>query len=120
MDYTQLINDLLVTLITVGVPLLIGSLFKLINAKIGTENMNKIEQEINNASVLAQAAVSYIQQKYPDLLNEEKKDKAVEWLTNEVNKYGINLTEEQIEGYLESALRNMKDAFGSEWGKSTK
>jgi hypothetical protein len=103
------------TVITVGLPLLIALIFKYLNAKIGVEKMAQIKQEINNTSVLAEAAVIFIQQKYPDLANIDKLALASEWLATEASNRGIELSQEQIEGYLESALKIVKDSFGENW-----
>jgi LL-H family phage holin len=117
MEYTEILNTIIMTVITVGLPLLITFIFKYLNAKIGTEKMAQIEQEINNASILAEAAVVYIQQKYPDITNGEKLKFASEWLATEANNRGISLSAEQIEGYLEAALKTVKDSFGENWNK---
>jgi LL-H family phage holin len=117
MDYTEILNTIIMTTITIGLPLLITFIFKYLNAKIGVENMAIIEREINNTSILAEAAVTYIQQKYPGVTNGEKLQLASEWLATEANNRGINLSVEQIEGYLEAALKVVKDSFGDNWNK---
>lgn len=117
MEYTEILNTIIMTTITIGLPLLITLIFKYLNAKIGVEKMAIIEQEILNASTLAETAVTYIQQKYPNLTAENKKQEAINWLILELDNRNIVLTKEQINAYLESALKIAKDSFGENWDK---
>jgi LL-H family phage holin len=117
MEYTEILNTIIMTTITIGLPLLITLIFKYLNAKIGVEKMAIIEQEILNASLLAETAVTYIQQKYPNLTSEGKRQEAIDWLIIELDNRGIELTSEQINAYLEAALKVVKDSFGENWNK---
>lgn len=110
----NVLYNLLLLIITLAAAYLVAFLKK----KIGIERLKQIEAELQTKQELADIAVRFVEQVYRDVLHgEEKFNKAVEWLTKQFKKLGLEFTEEEIKGLIEAALRGFKDVFGEEWAK---
>lgn len=114
MDFSSLLAYIISVLITAG----IGLLVELIRRQIGIEGMKQISLTLAQKQVLATIAVQFVEQAYKDYAGEAKLAKASEWLAARAAEHGIKLTADEIQGLIESALRQMKDQFGSTWGKA--
>jgi LL-H family phage holin len=112
--FYKVIYDLLLLLFTVIAVFLANYIKK----RIGVERIKQIEAEIAAKQELAQLAVRFVEQVYKDLHGEEKYNKAAEWLTNRIKELGLNITEEEVKGLIEAAIRTFKDTFGEEWAKT--
>lgn len=104
-------------LLAILIPALVGLAVEYLRRKLGTEKMKRIQEELAAKQALAMLAVCFVEQVYTDLHGEEKYKAAARWLAEQVQKRGLKLTNTEIEGLIESALRELKDAFGNEWAK---
>jgi len=86
-----------------------------IQKKLGSEKVQKIIYELETKKELARIAVMFVQQAYKDLGGAEKYDKAAEWLSDAADKIGIQLSEEEIKGLIEAALKELKTELGEAW-----
>lgn len=113
----KVVLDLLYNLLILLATLLAGYAVAWLRKKIGVEGMKKIESELATKQELATLAVRFVEQTYKYLHGEAKYNKAAEWLVAQAARIGLKLTEEEIKGLIEAALRELKDAFGNEWAK---
>jgi hypothetical protein len=87
----------------------------LIKKQIGVQNMKKIDAENSFIKKIVLEGVKFAEQKFE---GGEKFDKAVEWITASLGEKGIKVSDQVLEGLIEAAVREFKDAFGENWGKS--
>ena len=114
MDFSSILAYILTLLITA----LAGAAVELVRRKIGVEGMRQISLALEQKRTLALLAVQFVEQVYWDYAGEAKLAKASEWLAARAAEHGIKLTADEIQGLIESALRQMKDQFGTTWGKA--
>jgi len=108
----KLAFDLLLLLITAGVALAV----ELIRRKLGTEQMRKIQTELEMKQELALVAVKAVEQLWAGILKgSEKVSKAAEIISNQANRIGLTIPPDEIEALIEWAVRTMKDEFGEQW-----
>ncbi len=107
----QLLYDLLALLI----PILVGYAIAWLQKRIGTEKLEAVVRELATKRELARVAVLFVQQAYKDLGGAEKYDKAAEWLSDAAGKIGIQLTQEEVKGLIEAALKELKTELGEAW-----
>lgn len=115
MEY--LTPEVLDTILTTCASLISLFLVSFIRKKIGVEKMRKISEELMLKQELASIAVKFMQQVYGELNGKEKYDKAVDWMTSELNLRGIKINSNEAKGLIESSLKTFKDTFGQEWNK---
>jgi LL-H family phage holin len=72
-------------------------------------------QTLAQKQELVTIAVKMVEQMYKDLGGEEKYNKAVEWITAEAKRLGIKITENEMRGLIESAVKTFKDQFTKQW-----
>lgn len=65
-------------------------------------------QQQDNIKTWAKIAVYAAQQLFSDINYDEKKEYAVQYVSDMLKKYHINLTEDEISTYIESALKEIK------------
>jgi len=104
---TQIGLDILAVLVPVLVTMGIAYLKK----KLDTATYEKIKTQLETKNGLAWTAVTFVEQVYTELSGEEKYAKAVEWLATEAKTIGIDLTTNQIQGLVESAVKLMNDSI---------
>lgn len=107
-------------IITIGyaLGLLLGILCVAILIKaFGATRLRAIANSLELKQQYVDSAVKYVQQKYPDITGEEKFRQAYCIVIQNLENIGINITEEQLEELIESAVRGFKDSFGSQWTK---
>jgi LL-H family phage holin len=73
------------------------------------------KQTLTQKQELVAIAVKMVEQLYKDLGGEEKYNKAVEWITIEAKKMGIKITENEMRGLIEAAVKTFKDQFANQW-----
>lgn len=112
----KLFYDLIILLSTLLATLAVAWLQK----RIGIERLKKIENELKMKQELASMAVKFVEQVYRDLKGEEKYNKAAEWMVKRLQEMRIKITDDEIKGFIEAALRNFKDTFGEQWAKIVK
>lgn len=106
------VKDILMILITIGVGFLVAYLKK----KLGVEKLRKIQKESEFIKEVVTIGVKYAEQKYS---SGEKLDAATEWITTRLNEKGIKISKEEVEGLIESTIRDIKDEFGENWANAT-
>jgi len=111
----DLFLQLLYDIIAILVPILVGYAIAWLQKRIGTEKLEAVVRELATKRELARVAVLFVQQAYKDLGGAEKYDKAAEWLSDAADKIGIQLTEEEIKGLIEAALKELKTELGEAW-----
>jgi len=112
--FVHLLYDFLVLLATIAAGYAVAWLRK----RLGVEGMKRIEAELATKQELAALAVRFAEQVYKDLHGEEKYEKAADWLANQAEKLGLDVTPDEIKGLIEAALRAFKDEFGEEWAET--
>lgn len=111
----EIITNIVLAIIGVVVPIAVKYLVNWLETKIGAETLQALQQQLELKKCLAYEAVKFVEQVYKDLHGQEKYDKAVEWLTDQLNRIGLPYTEEELKGLIEASLREIKDVFGEEW-----
>jgi hypothetical protein len=112
----NLMYNLLLLLITAGV----GLAVELIRRKLGTEQMRKIQTELEMKQELALVAVKAVEQLWVGKIKgPEKVSKAAEIIANQAARIGLNIPPDEIRELIEWAVRTLKDEFGEEWAKVT-
>jgi hypothetical protein len=96
----------------------IGAGFIWLKQKIGTAKLKKLNEELVHNQTLATEAVRYVEEKFRDIKGPDKLDAAIDWAAKVLRSKGLNISDEELEGLVLSALRKMRDAFGEEWGKA--
>lgn len=113
-----LLHGILTDLVSLISTIVAGLLVFLIKRSLGIVTMKKIQQELSTKTELAQLAVKYVEQVFGGALKgPEKFAKAIEWLTAQSNRLGITISQSEMQGLIEAALRDLKDTFGEDWGK---
>ena len=74
------------------------------------------ESGVRTAEIIANNAVSAIEQitKDTDVKGHEKLKMAKDWFITVADKQGLKLTDDMIDGFLESAVKSMNDGWYSE------
>jgi LL-H family phage holin len=101
--------------LSILIPALVAILVEFLRRKLGLEKIRKIEAELLAKKELAQLAVKMAEEMYKAGHGPEKFKEATKWLAEELQKKGIKVTDTEIEGLINSALREIKDQLGQEW-----
>jgi LL-H family phage holin len=97
--------------------LLFSALTALALKKLGTERLRRIKKEYEVKTSLAYQAVQFAQQVYWDCGGIGKYNQASKWLSDRLTEKGIKVSQKEIKGLIEAALKGIKDEFGVEWSK---
>lgn len=116
----QLFVDLAYNLIYLLAALLAAFSVALLKRKLGTEKMRQIEAEMALKQDLAVLAVKFVEQAWTDLHGEAKYNHAAAWLSGRAGELGLKVSDSEIKGLIEAALRSLKDEFGEEWANTIK
>jgi len=116
--FQNILIDALYGVLTIAIYYFISYIKK----KIGTEEMKKLESEYIAKFELAKLAVQYAEQHGIDIdvKGEEKVKLAYNWLSDRLKDKGYNVTSDEINGLVKSALRELKNIWGEEWAKVVK
>jgi len=109
-----IIENLLIIIVT----LVAGFVVAYLRKRLGVEGMHKIALELSLKQELAELAVKFVEQIYRDFDGEEKYTMAAIWLADRISELGLKITESEVKGLIESALRTLKDEFGEQWAKT--
>lgn len=90
------ITSISINVLAILIPALVGWGISLINKKIGTEKVKQVKEQIETKEGLAYHTVCYIEQAYKDLHDNDKLQKAIEWMTKVVNSHGLKLTTDEL------------------------
>lgn len=105
--------------LAIMIPLLAALGGEYIRRRIGTEKMHRLKEELQAKQELATLAVRFAQQAYKDLGGQERGEKAMAWMAAQAEAKGIPVTEDELQGLIEAALRAVKDEFGEAWAKAS-
>lgn len=111
MEIIQLAYDALAILVPALVALGIAWLGK----RLGVEGMAKLRYQLETKQALAEAAVLFVQQVYYAIDGPQKYECAAEWLAGRASEMGLPITDLEIQGLIESALKLLKTEFGEQW-----
>lgn len=100
------------------VPVLVAAAAEYLRRKLGNERLEQVRRELETKKELANTAVKFAEQAWKDAGGEEKYEAAVGWLAAEAQARGMKVTDAEVKGLIEAALREIKDALGEEWAKS--
>ncbi len=115
----DLIMNLMYNLIYILTAALAAFLVAYLKRKIGTERLKQIETELAAKQDLAYLAVRFVEQAYKDLHGQAKYNHAAAWLSGRAMEVGLTISDQEIKGLIEAALRSLKDEFGEEWASVT-
>ena len=83
--------------------------------RLGVERVAQIREQLETKRALAEAAVLFVQQVYWELDGPAKYDQAAAWLSNMAARYGLEITDDEIKGLIEAALKLLKAEFAEQW-----
>jgi len=118
MKVDALIMTIIENIMIILVTLAAGFIVAFIRKRIGTEGMQKVVLELALKQELAELAVKFAEQVYRDFKGDEKYTMAAIWLADRIGELGLEITESEVKGLIESALRTLKDEFGEQWAKT--
>ena len=113
---SSVIYSVLKLLVTAGVAFFVEYLRR----RLGTEKLNRIQEELIAKQNLAALAVRFAEQAYQDLHGADKYNKAAEWLAARAGELGLKVSADEIKGLIEAALRSIKDELGEQWANGGK
>lgn len=102
------ITNLVIAVIGVLLTVVTAVVVPLIKTKLNANQIAIVER-------LASIAVYAAQQLFNVEDSQQKKEYAVMCVKDELSKYGISFSEEDIEVYIESALKSIKVSQGNKW-----
>lgn len=109
--------DLAYNFLALVIPVIAVMAVEVIRRYLGLQKMEQIDRAISSKKELALIAVRFVEQAYKDLHGEDKYKQAATWLTEQINRYGFTISEAEIRGLIEAALRQLKDELLIEWQK---
>ena len=110
----EFLQNALMLLIAAAVALLM----EVLRRQLGFDTMRKIELELQLEQDLALVAVKYAEQAYRGSTGPAKYVHASEWLSTVLEARGMRVSPENLRVLIEWALREIRDEFGDQWGKS--
>jgi hypothetical protein len=113
----QIYSNLLYTVITAGVPCLIGGLFAGINHFIGTQKTAKIINTLQTKSHLASEAVMFAEDAFTELGGPQKLENAKTNLIGRLNGCGIPVTADEADTLIRAAYQAVRSDFGIQMNK---
>lgn len=105
--YTQLID----TLISVGIPCLVGALFAAVKRFVGTQKVAQALATIQTKSHLANEAVLFAEDAFKELGGPAKLTRAKESLIDRLNVLGIPVTEDEADALARAAYQTVATAI---------
>ena len=100
-------------------PIIINALFGILIVLVGLAvtklrdylDEKGITEQIAQYSFLAELAVKAAEKIYGPGLGERKKEQAVTFFKEALNSYGVTLSEEEIEMFIEAAVEQMQESW---------
>ncbi|HFI0463221.1 TPA: phage holin [Streptococcus suis] len=107
-EITQIFIGFLSAILSTILGLVLVEIQKVLKAKFG-------QVGVKTAEIIALNAVRAVEQiaKDQDIKGDEKLSVAKSWFITVANKQGLRLSDEMIDGFLESAVKSMKDSWNS-------
>lgn len=113
----EIIMQLSYEALAILIPLLVAVAAEYLRRKLGNERLQRIKQELETKKELASTAVKFVEQAWRDYGGQNKYKEAAAWLTAQAQARGFSVTEAEVKGLIEAALREIKDQLGEEWAK---
>lgn len=113
------VMELLLNVLLLLATLLVTMAIAWLEKRRGVEGMIKLKEQALAKKDLAREAVLFVQQLYEALNGPEKYRLAAEYFANRVTEKGFTVTGEEIEGMIESTLKEVKKEFGIQWESAT-
>jgi hypothetical protein len=115
------ITELLTVIIYILITALTGALVMFIKEKFGVEKMLRIKNELENKESIAYRALQLIKEAINENgLVQENLDKATSWVSEQLTKKGIKVTQQEIEELIKSVYSQFKYEFMENWDDVTK
>lgn len=111
-----------IDLVSVLVPVLFAILANTLKNYAQNQKLVKMKQTIENKQLIAKDTVLFAQQVFQDCDGETRYHAAMEVLSAKLNRYGINVSEEELDELIHTALKAAKKEFAGVWeaiGKET-
>lgn len=103
----QILPAVLVAVVTYVVVPILAKVGDYIAAKIANAKLDTQSKTIQIIGTVAGVVVQFVEQKYKEMSNEDKFDKAYQAVADVLVKKGINVTEKEIEQYIESSVKTL-------------
>lgn len=114
----ELLLEIAYDLVAVLIPILVAMMIEFLRKQLGIGKVRKIQQVLETKETLALLAVRFVEQTYSDLHGQDKYNKAAIWLSARAQENGLTLSDSEIKGLIEAALRKLKDEFAEQWQSS--
>ncbi len=111
----QMITEALMVIIKALVPVLVAFAIQWLRKKIGEERLAQLKWQLELKQDLAIVAVKFAEQAFKDYKGPQKYVEASHYLAARAQEIGLTITDDEIRGLIEWALREIKDQLGNEW-----
>lgn len=111
----ELILEVSRAALAVVIPVAVAAGLEWLRRKMGVEKLRRIQEELQTKKDMALIAVKYVEQAWKGASGPEKYNAAAAWLAAQAARAGITLSDDEIKGLIEWALRNIKDELGNQW-----
>jgi LL-H family phage holin len=113
--WDDLILEVSKAALAVLIPIGVAAGLEWLRRKIGAERLRRIQDELHTKKDLALVAVKYVEQAWKNASGPEKYNAAAAWLAAQAARARLELSDDEIKGLIEWALRTLKDEFGNQW-----
>lgn len=114
----ELIVEIVKPVLAVLVPFAAYFVVDLLRRKAHEAGIDIARAKTWRKNELARYAVLFAQQAYKSAGGQEKYLQASVWLAERLAQANINITDEEIRGLIESALKELKLEFGAAWDEA--
>ncbi len=104
-----------IDLISVLVPILIAILANNMKNYAQNQKLVRMKQIIENKQLIAKDTVLFAQQVFKDCDGETRYHAAMEVLSSKLKRYGIRVSEEELDELIHTALKAVKKEFYGVW-----
>lgn len=116
-EVIEQIFQVTLNIISILSAILAAYMIQWVKNKAGTEKFKQVQEKLYIIEGIAIEAVKFAEQQGIDIgtKGEKKLKIACEWMALRLIEEGIDIRPDQIEGFIKSALREIKDTWGNEW-----
>lgn len=114
----SVITSLATSVLVIILPALAAMAAELLRRKLGVEKMAAIQRELETKQDLGVLAVRFAEQAYRDYDGDVKYNAAAKYLAKQASVRGLKISEQEIQGLIESSIRTLKENFSDAWSKS--
>ena len=108
--------ELLTVVIYILITAATGALLMFLKERWGVDKMQRVALELQNKESIAYRSLQLIKEAIDESgLVQENLDKATAWASQELNKKGIKVTQEEIEDLIKSVYNEFKNEFIDGW-----